>query len=394
MNTMQRTTLFKRLLSAKVLNSAASYACSTTNTPGSDGQTPSDFLGNQREELKKLREELITKSYKTRPFRQAQIPKVSGGYRIIGVPCVRDRVIGRALVSILNDQFEPLWCNCSHGYRPGRSISTAAVHVADAIHSGVKFAASLDISSFFDTVDHQILISKFDEVLPDNSLIWLIERLVKGQYWETETEPRSVGICQGMPLSPVCANMYLHSFDDILSRYYLCVRYADDVVVLCMTEREARTALLASRLFLRKVLQLSCNPKKCSITSVESGFSYLGLQFKDELISLTPQAKENILLKVEHICKHANDCKDLIDGAKSTIESWAHAYCAVETGCDIRNLASAIFQRLYSRYYELSANFKPQYNEHWRKRLKTVNLEKAHMAAHNKFLRRELLIDA
>lgn len=392
MQSTQATPLFQRVCSLAALRSAAVYLCRTDGSPGVDGQTAGSFRVDEPRLVGEIRRELRDGKYQLRPFRKARIPKDKGGFRTIGVPCFRDRIVGRAIVGVLSDLLEPHWHDSSHGYRPSRSISTAALRVIEAVDAGMAYAASLDIQSFFDSIDHDLLMSRFSQIVPDTPLLELIGQLIRNQRWSTDSAPAfEKGVCQGMPLSPISANLLLHPLDVALARCTPSVRYADDVLILCRSAREARYALRKARAFLKDELQLDCSEDKCSVACVADGFDYLGLHFCEGHITLTGHARRRLLDLIEQIIAESRDCAELVIRSRSTVHSWANAYCAAEGGQEMHSLAGAVAQRLFDRFTRLARGCHDEYVRHWRWQSRQTNVEKAHTLARGRFLRRELL---
>jgi len=385
--------LFRHICSIASLRDALYHVRSVGGSAGVDGQRPADFRECPGGDLDSLHRDLCFGAYEPRALRRVCIPK-AGGVRIIGVPCVRDRIAGRSVVVTLNELFEPHWDDSNHGYRPGRSVRTAALMVREFISSGASHAVRIDIRAFFDTIDHHRLFTLLGPLVPDRQVNNLIRTMVCNQRWHDEKGLSfAAGLCQGMPTSPVLSNVYLHGFDQHMTSLYGSVRYADDIMILCRSHREAGQALGDAARFLESDLLLACNRDKCDVTPVAAGVEFLGLRFTQDSLRLAAGAGERLIAAVEEITHTASDCDDLARRAIACVTSWASTYCIVEGAEEIHSLAGAIGQRVGARFRVLAQGHPKAYSRYWRRRLhRRLDLEKEHARAREAFVRGWLVI--
>jgi len=251
--------------------------------PGCDGQTIAHFGANPREYLRQLRKELRSKTYRPRPVKRVLIPKSDGDQRPLGIPCVRDRIVQVALVQILEPIYDPQFSRFSHGFRPGKGCQTALAIVDQALHVGYTWVVDLDIRRFFDTVNHEVLLATVAEQIVDGSVLHLLRAILRSGVMLTpgdEPEPTEIGTPQGGPLSPLLANIYLHTFDTAMrSQMIPLVRYADDVVMFAHSRQEAEAHLASARQVLEGPLKLTLHPIKTCVVSIDDGFCYLGFSY-------------------------------------------------------------------------------------------------------------------
>lgn len=266
---------------------------------GSDGMTIAQFQGELPGSIRGLRRELREKRYRPRPVRRVSIPKAGGGERKLGIPTVRDRIVQRAIVAILEPIFEAKFSEHSHGFRSGRGCQSALRAVSEALESGCEWVVDADLKSFFDTVDHEILMRAVNEEIADGSVLHLVKAFLKSGVMEgAEQWKLEQGTPQGGPLSPLLANIQLHPLDEALeSGGYRFVRYADDFVVLARTKQEAEEALELIREILAS-LGLALNEQKTRIVQIEEGFDFLGFRHfrsrqgkQHRVVSEKPQRK-------------------------------------------------------------------------------------------------------
>jgi group II intron reverse transcriptase/maturase len=242
--------------------------------PGGDGMTVETFAVGLEGRLRRLQAELLAGCYRPLPPRRVDVPKPAGGLRQLAVLAVRDRVVQQAIYLTLAHLWDSRFAPCSYAYRPARSALRALGAVERGLAAGNLWVVDADIASFFDSVPHRPLFERLAEWLPEPRLFRLVEICVGA----TSPEPGR-GLAQGAPLSPLLANLYLHSFDTaMVDAGYNLVRYADDFVVLCPTRQQAEHALRTAAGLLGG-LGLRLKPEKTRIVHRDEGFVFLGYHF-------------------------------------------------------------------------------------------------------------------
>ena len=224
--------------------------------------------------LKEHREELLQSirdgSYMPSPVRRKEIPKPDGGVRKLGIPTVVDRVIRQAIAQRLQNIWEPLFSDSSYGYRPKRSAQQAIQNVKKYAEQGYRYAVSVDLSKYFDTLNHELLMTLLHRQIQDMRVLRLIKKYLKSGVMENGVICQTrEGSPQGGPLSPLLANIYLNEFDwEMSSRGVKLVRYADDIVVLARSKRAAERLLGSCRKYLEGKLELKMNTEKSKVTGI------------------------------------------------------------------------------------------------------------------------------
>jgi RNA-directed DNA polymerase len=250
---------------------------------GVDRVTVERFERHQSTYLRELHERLKRGTYTPPPVKRVYIPKADGTQRPLGIPTVADRVAQQAVRRILQPIFEEwVFLPCSHGFRPGRSTRTAVAEVEEYRKQGYRWVVDVDFKSYFDTLDHEILMAKVKEVVTDGSVLRLIRSwLTAGVMSEGHLTYQATGTPQGGVISPLLANIYLHTLDKALtSRGYRVVRYADDLVILCESANKAKNALGLLKQIAEGELKLTVHPTKTRITTFGKGLDFLGFTFR------------------------------------------------------------------------------------------------------------------
>jgi RNA-directed DNA polymerase len=232
--------------------------------PGPDGITLDHFPESFRSLWTKVRQELLDGTYKPSPARRKSIPKPDGSERHLGIPNVQDRLIQQAILQVLTPIFDPSFSDSSFGFRPKRSAHGAAKQVQAHIRSGYRHAVDMDLSKFFDRVQHDVLLVRVARKVTDKRLLGLIGRYLRaGVMVDSQLQPSIEGTMQGGPLSPLLANILLDDFDKELEQRGLrFVRYADDFLVFTKTSNASQRVYRSVEHYLTRKLKLVVNHQK------------------------------------------------------------------------------------------------------------------------------------
>ena len=272
--------LLERILDRNNLNRAYKRVRANKGAPGIDGMTIEDALPWLREHREELLESIRQGKYKPQPVRRKEIPKPDGGVRKLGIPTVIDRIIQQAIAQQLVPIYEPLFSDDSYGYRPNRSAQQAIQKVKWYAEQGYTSAVLVDLSKYFDTLNHELLMNLLRRNIHDKRVIELIKRYLKAGVMENGLLVKTTeGSPQGGPLSPLLANIYLNEYDwEMASRGVPVIRYADDIVVLAKSPRAAQRLLESTQRYLEGKLKLRMNAEKSKVVSVYSirNFKFLG----------------------------------------------------------------------------------------------------------------------
>lgn len=272
--------LLERILNRENLNRAYKRVRANKGAPGIDGMTVEQALPWLREHREELLESIRQGKYKPQPVRRKEIPKPDGGVRKLGIPTVVDRIIQQAIAQQLTPIYEPLFSELSYGYRPGRSAQMAIGKVKEYAEQGYTQAVLVDLSKYFDTLNHELLMNLLRKNIRDKRVIELIKRYLKAGVMENGIRVKTEeGSPQGGPLSPLLANIYLNEYDQEMTRRGVpVIRYADDIVVLAKSKRAAQRLLETTQRYLEGKLKLRMNVEKSRVVSVFAirNFKFLG----------------------------------------------------------------------------------------------------------------------
>ena len=274
------TDLLERILNRENLNRAYKRVKANKGAPGIDGMTVEDALPWLREHREELLEQIRSGKYKPQPVRRKEIPKPDGGVRQLGIPTVIDRVIQQAIAQQLTPIFEPKFIDGSYGYRPKKSAQQAIQKVKEYAEEGYTTAVEIDLSKYFDTLNHELLMNMVREEVRDKRVTDLIKKYLKsGVLAEGLLVKTEEGSPQGGPLSPLLANIYLNKYDQEMTRRGVkVIRYADDIVILAKSKRAGERLLESSKRYLEGKLKLKLNTEKSKVVSVYAirNFKFLG----------------------------------------------------------------------------------------------------------------------
>ncbi len=293
---MKSKALFKQLCSNTLLLRAWSLVKQKGSCGGIDGVSITEFDEHLGKNINKLISELKNKSWNPEPYLQIKIPKKQNEKRTLGLLSIKDKIVQQAIKLLIEPRFEKLFKKNSYGYRPGKGHSKAIGFTRNiSQNKKCKFILRLDIDNYFDTINHELLFKRAFPIIADDEVFRLVQMCIKMGMVNKNLKWTDVvaGVPQGAVLSPLFANLYLHSFDQfILSRTELYVRYADDFIIGCESQEQAEALLLDATTFLQQRLKLKLNTPEIIETS--KGFEFLGIMITNKGLSLSQLKQEDL----------------------------------------------------------------------------------------------------
>lgn len=350
--------LYGRLLDEKLLRAAFAKVKRARGKPGIDGQTVADFAESKDQEIARLLQELRDKSYRPSPVRRVLIPKPNGESRKLGIPTVRDRVVQRALLDILEPVFEPHFHPSSFGYRPGKCCADAIAKVAMfARDHDLSWVVDLDLSKCFDTLDHDLIIQAFRKRVADGSVLKLLNLFLEsGVMVDGELQETEIGSPQGGSISPLVANVYLHEFDmEMMRRGHRIVRYADDILVLKASKSGANNALRQAKAILEGRLKLKVNESKSAIRTLEDGIPYLGVIVKTNWVTIKDSNIQEFKTKIKAITRRNSpvNLEKVIRDLNPVLRGFVNYFKIANCRSILRSIAGWMRRRLRAKQLTL-----------------------------------------
>ena len=329
--------LLTQIVSPCNMNRAYKQVVSNAGSGGIDGMETKDLLSYLLRHKDELVQSLMDGKYRPNPARRVENPKDNGKKPHLSIPTVVDRLVQQSIAQVLQPLYEPQFSDNSFGFRPHRGAHQALKCAQAIINDGNRFCIDLDLEQFFDNVNHSKLIEIIGRTVKDGRVVSLIHKylnagvLVAGTYEETER-----GVPQGGPLSPLLSNIMLNELDkELTKRGHPFVRYADDCMIFCKSERAAGRILESITKFIEGKLFLKVNRDKTSTGSV-CGKKFLGYSFyfdKENKCQLRvhPKSIEKLKAKLKSLAGRSNGM-----------------------GYEQRKMALKLFIRGWVEYYKLA----------------------------------------
>ena len=277
---MDTSSLMEQILSRENLNAAYLQVVRNKGAAGVDGMEYTELQKYLSENGENIKEQLRMRKYRPQPVRRVEIPKADGGVRKLGVPTVTDRFIQQAIAQVLTPIFEEQFHNHSYGFRPNRCAQQAVIKALEMMNDGHSWIVDIDLERFFDTVDHDKLMTIIGRTIKDGDVISIIRKfLVSGIMVDGEYEDSIIGTPQGGNLSPLLANIMLNELDrEMEARGLDFVRYADDCIIMVGSRQAAERVMKSITRYIEEKLGLKVNASKSKIDKPK-GVKYLGFGF-------------------------------------------------------------------------------------------------------------------
>ena len=272
--------LMEVILRDENLDEAIKRVKSNKGVAGVDKMTVDEIDEYFKANKETVKKQILEKKYKPQPVKRVYIPKSNGKKRPLGIPTVVDRVIQQAMAQILSKIYDDTFSDNSFGFRPHRSAQNAMMRTLDYLNEGYEWVIDLDIEAYFDTVNHDKLISILRERVFDSATLHLIRKFLQAGIMEKGlVKSNTLGMPQGGPLSPILSNIYLDKFDkELEARGLHFVRYADDCNIFVKSEMAANRVMKSVTSWLERKLFLKVSATKTKVVR-PSDSNFLGFTY-------------------------------------------------------------------------------------------------------------------
>jgi len=256
--------LMEEMLDSANLRLAWKAVKSNKGAPGIDHVKVDDFIEQITPHWDNLKQKISNGKYKPSPVKRVYISKGNGKQRALGIPTVQDRYLQQAILQVLQKRIDPTFSEHSYGFRPGRSAHDAVKSAQEFVLSGKDWVVDIDLKSFFDEINQDILMVKVGKHISDKRILHLIGKYLRSGVLENGKVTRShKGVPQGGPLSPMLANIYLDALDkELESRNLSFCRYADDCNIYVSSQRAAGRVFESVSKWIEKNLKIPINTEK------------------------------------------------------------------------------------------------------------------------------------
>ena len=359
--------LLEHILSAENLHQAWKRVRVNKGAPGIDRMAIDAFPDWAKENWPGVKCALFAGTYQPAPVRRVEIPKPNGGIRLLGIPTVRDRLIQQAIAQCLMPLFDPDFSTHSYGFRRGRNAHQAVHQIKHDIAQNRHHAVDIDLSKFFDRVNHDLLMTHLGRKVSDKRVLKLIKRYLQaGVLIGDQLEVGHQGVPQGGPLSPLLANILLDPLDKEQERRgHPFARYADDIIIVLGSQHAGERVLRSLTGDLEKVLRLVVNTDKSRVVKASES-QFLGFTFRNGRIHWHAKVMEKFKQRVRRLTNRnwGVSMRYQLDKLSQYLRGWIN-YFGIASG----------YQRCVELDHWIRRRIRMAYWRQWRKpRTKVRNL--------------------
>ncbi len=319
---------------------------------GIDGMSVGALPAYLKEHWPTIRAQLLEGTYQPQPVRRVEIPKASGGVRLLGIPTVLDRLIQQAVMQVLQTDWDGTFSEASFGFRPKRSAHQAVERAQAYIASGYAVVVDIDLEKFFDRVNHDILMGLIAKRVADKRLLKLVRGfLTAGAMEGGLVSPTEEGTPQGGPLSPLLSNLMLDVLDkELEKRGHRFVRYADDCNIYVRSQKAGERVMAGIERFLEKRLKLKVNKAKSAVAK-PSVRKFLGFSFtsgNEPRRRIAPQAIARFKARVRELTRRTcgRSLKQIVKELSVYLTGWRDYFGFCQTPSVLRKLDKWLRRRM------------------------------------------------
>ena len=378
--------LIEKILSEENLNEAVKRVKTNKGACGIDKMSVSELDEYFRKHKEEIISSIMNMTYKPQPVKRVYIPKPNGKKRPLGIPTAVDRVVQQATAQVLSQIYDESFSDNSYGFRPKRSAHDAIDKVLNYLNEGCEWVIDLDIEKYFDTVNHDKLISILREKVNDKTTLHLIRSFLRAGVMENGlTSPTEIGVPQGGPLSPILSNVYLDKFDkELEERGLRFVRYADDCDIFVKSEMSANRVMKSVTSWLERKLFLKVSATKTKVVRPTKS-NFLGFTFWKDSIGWkckpSEDRKAKLYAKIKEILKRkvaaAEPLSYIFTKVNQIVKGWINYFhigsmktFITEFGQWLRHKIRVIIikqwkipERIYINLQRINKRFKCNFNE-------------------------------
>ena len=350
--------LLNKVLDYSNIDKAYKQVVANKGSKGVDGVTTAQLQNYMQENWERIKREIVIGHYQPQAVLGVEIPKTSGGKRLLGIPVVIDRLIQQSIHQVLSPIFDVEFSENSYGFRKGRSAHQSVLQAQRYINEGYQDIIDLDLKSFFDIVNQDYLMSLLYRKIKDKMLLKLIRRYLQSDIiLGGLSQQREKGTPQGSPLSPLLSNIILNELDKELEKRGLCfVRYADDCSIFLKSKRSARRIKRSITKFIETKLHLKVNEKKTNICRPVNyftlGYGFVPTYKKDEKgkydLRVSPKSFKRMKQKVKEIIRKTLPLsfKERIAKLNAFTRGWVNYFKYAHISTKLKDLDGWVRNRL------------------------------------------------
>ncbi len=344
--------LMEAICASSNLNSAFNQVKRNKGTAGVDRLTieATEHWLRENNNARDFRQQLLAGDYHPQAIRGVKIPKGDGSERQLGIPTVLDRWIQQAIAQVLTPIYEPHFSNSSYGFRPKRSAHDAIKQASAYVKSGKVFVVDVDLEKYFDSVNHDRLMSRLSQDIKDKRVLKLIRRYLTADLLQDGlVEQRQKGTPQGGPLSPLLSNIVLDELDkELEKRGHRFCRYADDCNIYVSSQAAAERVMASVKRFIESKLKLKVNDLK-SACALVSERQFLGYRiYKNGDLALSPKTQLRMKRRVRELTyrNRGRAFEQIIAELNQYLRGWLHYFRLAKMTTHLRRLDEWIRRRL------------------------------------------------